>query len=150
MCAGRDAVTGQKRWVTRTVKGAKREAARALADLLEQWFAFACDDFSPKTVLETRGFMDRNLLPALGPVALSRLTTHDIDRHYRHLRKRGAQDGGELQPAAIRRIHGILRRAVQQGVRWGWIPVNPAAAVTPPRADTAELVPPPPMCQWPC
>lgn len=161
--AGRDPVSGKKRWVSRTVAGGKREAARALAklsaevggrvvaptsatvaDLLEQWFAFARDDFSPKTVLETRGFMDRNLLPNLGSMPLSRLGTHDVDRLYRTLRKEGAQDGGPLAPATVRRIHGILRRALDQGVRWNWIPANPAAAATAPRVDARELVPPAP------
>ena len=161
--AGRDPVSGKKRWVTRTVKGGKREAARALAklsaevggravaptsatvaDLLEQWFAFARDDFSPKTVLETRGFMDRNLLPTLGSIPLFRLGSHDVDRLYRTLRKEGAQSGGPSAPATVRRIHGILRRALDQGVRWNWIPANPAAAATPPRVDAREPVPPAP------
>ena len=161
--AGRDAVTGKKRWVSRTVKGGKREAARALAklsaevgghaaaptsatvgDLLEQWLSFARDDLSPKTVLETRGFMDRNLLPALGDIPLSRLGPHDIDRLYRTLRKQGAQGGAGLAPATVRRIHGILRRALEQGVRWNWIPSNPAAVASPPRVDAPELSPPAP------
>ncbi len=79
---GRDVVTGRKRWVTRTVKGGKRDAQRALAamvaeadrgalvsttatvgELLEEWFAHAAPGFSPKCVLETRGVLDRNLLP---------------------------------------------------------------------------------------
>jgi integrase len=87
--------------------------------------------------------MDRNLLPALGSIPLSRLGTHDIDRHYRNLRSRGAQDGTALQPATVRRIHGILRRALEQGVRWKWISVNPAASASPAKA-AAELAPPAP------
>lgn len=74
------------------MRGGKREAQRALvefaadaqrgklartsttiAELLDQWFDQATQDFSPKTVVETRGFIDRNLKPALGTVALPRL-----------------------------------------------------------------------------
>ncbi len=33
----------------------------------------AKEDISPKTVVETRGFLDRNLVPALGPVPLGKL-----------------------------------------------------------------------------
>ena len=160
---GRDGVTGKKRWATKTVRGGKREAQSALAsmvteadrgglvttsatvgDLLERWFEHAAADFSPKTVLETRGFIDRNLLPAFGAVRLSKLRTDDLDRFYRQLRTSGAKSGQPLAPATIRRIHGILRRALAQGVRWGWLGTNPAAEASPPRVDASEITPPAP------
>jgi len=81
--AGRDPVTGKKRYVSRTVKGTKREAQRALAalvtqtghgvpadtattvsQLLDAWFAQARTDFSPSTVRETNGIIERYLKPA--------------------------------------------------------------------------------------
>lgn len=96
---GRDGVTGKKRWVTRTVRGGKREAERALAalvaeadrgnlknttatveDLLERWFEHARGDFSPSTERETRSIIDRTLLPGLGSIPLARLEVADIDR----------------------------------------------------------------------
>jgi len=62
---GRDPLTGKKRYATRTVRGGKREAQTALAEmvteaergltvrttatvgeLLEAWFEFAAPDFS--------------------------------------------------------------------------------------------------------
>jgi integrase len=160
---GRDAVTAKKRWATKTVRGGKREAQSALAamvaeadrgglvttsatvgDLLERWFEHAAADFSPKTVLETRGFLDRNLLPAFGAVRLSKLRTDDLDRFYRQLRINGARSGQPLAPATIRRIHGILRRALSQGVRWGWLGSNPASEASPPRVDASEISPPAP------
>lgn len=84
-----DPVTGKQcyasRTVTsRTVRGGKRDAQRILnevvseaaqclsvrtnataGELIEAWFEHAAGDFSPKTVRETRGFIDRNLLPAI-------------------------------------------------------------------------------------
>ncbi|MEO6651537.1 MAG: hypothetical protein ABIP17_02645 [Ilumatobacteraceae bacterium] len=42
-----------------------------MAELLDAWFDQASQDFSPKTVLETRGFIDRNLRSALGTVPLT-------------------------------------------------------------------------------
>lgn len=81
---GNDVVTGKQRYAHRTVHGGKREAQRMLAemiseadkglvarttasvgDLLEAWFEMAAPGFSPKTVMETRGLLDRSLLPAL-------------------------------------------------------------------------------------
>jgi integrase len=157
---GRDPVTGRKRYVTKTVRGGKREANRELvtllysaqqgalsrstatvADLLNAWFEHARPDLSPKTVRETRGYIDRNLIPALGGVRVDRLRADRIDAYYRALRSRRTRP---LAPGTIRRIHGILRRALQQGVRWGWLNANPAAVASPPRIPASRLTPPRP------
>ena len=85
MYLGHDSLIGKKQYATRTVRGGKRQAQRTLAamvteaergltarttvtvgELLEAWFEFAAPDFSPKTVKETRGYIDRSLMPALG------------------------------------------------------------------------------------
>jgi hypothetical protein len=54
-----------------------------VGQLLERRFEQAKEDFSPKTVLETRGFLDRNLLPGLGHVPLAKLKPDALDRYYR-------------------------------------------------------------------
>jgi integrase len=41
-------------------------------------------------------------------------------------------------------VHGIIRRALSQGVRWGWITHNPAIDASPPRVPLKELKPPDP------
>ena len=104
-----------------------------MGELLEAWFAFAAPDFSPKTVKETCGFIDRNLLPALGACRVSKLRPSDLDALYRRFQTSGGSRGGPLAPGTIRRIHGILRRALGQGVKWGWLGVNPAVVTAPPK-----------------
>ena len=47
-------------------------------------------------------------------------------------------------PGTVKRIHGILRRALNQGVKWGWIGINPATATTPPRVLPSDIKPPSP------
>ena len=161
--AGLDPVTRKKRYVSKTVRGGKREAQRALTalvaeadrgvlartnatagELLERWFEQASGDFSPKTIRETRGVLDRYLLPAFAPITLSKLRPDHLDAFYRGLRDGSRNHGRPLAPATIRRVHGILRRALSQGVRWGWIPTNPAAAASPPRVPVADIKPPAP------
>jgi integrase len=160
---GRDAVSGEKRWAYQTFRGGKRDAQRALAamvaqaergalartkatvgQLLEEWFSHAGADFSPKTARETRGVMDRNLLPFLGEVPLAKLRADDIDRFYRRLREKGGRAGRPLSPATIRRAHGILHKALAQGVRWGWLGQNPASSASPPRVAIPDIKPPSP------
>ncbi len=160
---GRDPVTGKKRYATKTVRSGKRAAQRMLAtmiadaergltprssatvaDLLEAWFEQAAKDFSPTTVKETRGYIDRSLLPGLGERPLAKLTPADIDSLYGRLREAGGVNGRPLAPATVRRIHGILRRALGQGVKWGWIGVNPAASASPPKVPPSTIAPPDP------
>lgn len=160
---GRDPLTGKKRYATRTVRGGKREAQTALAEmvtetergltvrttatvgeLLEAWFEFATPDFSPKTVKETRGYIDRSLMPALGSRRLAKLKPADLDAFYRRLLTSGGSGGRPLAPGTVKRIHGILRRALNQGVKWGWIGISPATATTPPRVPRSDIKPPSP------
>jgi integrase len=159
---GRDPVTRRKRYLTRTVRGGKRDAQRALAalivevgamgaprrgtfrELLDEWFAHAEKDFSPKTALETRRFLDRAVIPRLGDRVVEKLRPSDLDALYRDLRSRGGHNGRPLAPATVRRIHGIIHRALGQGVRWGWLNKNPAAQASPPRVPTPRIEPPSP------
>ncbi|MEM9749277.1 MAG: hypothetical protein AAF945_21515, partial [Actinomycetota bacterium] len=115
---GRDPITGKKRYATKSVRGGKREAQSALAamvteaergamsrtratvgELLDAWFEFAAPDFSPKTVKETRGYIDRSLMPAFGTQSLAKLKPADLDAFYRRLLASGGVNGRSLSPA---------------------------------------------------
>jgi integrase len=160
---GRDPLTNRKRWSSKSVRCGKREAQRALAamvadlddrpgapaagtvkQLLDQWFENTVSDLSPKSAREDRGYIDRYLIPGLGPVQVSRLRTEDIDRFYRELRRRGGTKGKPLSPATVKKAHGILHRALEQAVRWSWIRHNPASDAQVPRVPLTEIKPPKP------
>jgi integrase len=161
--AGRDPITSRKRYVERTFRGSKRQASKALAALvtetdsraprstkvgtvgalLNEWLDHATPSFSPKTVAITRMYLDAPIIPAIGSLSASKLTAADLDRFYRHLLVVGGARG-PYSPATIRRVHGIIRRALTQGVRWGWIDHNPAIDASPPRVPIRELKPPSP------
>ena len=137
---GADPVSGKPRYVTKTVQGGKREAQKVLnelvvaaergtiaktrttvGELLDAWLELSSADFSPKTVRETSGMIERYLRPALGDLPVNKLTAATLDRFYRSMLDGGGHDGRPLSPGTIRRVHGILRRALTQGVRWGWL-----------------------------
>lgn len=160
--AGRDEATGRKRYVTRTVRGGKREAAKALASLVaevergtlsgrggtvrelcERWYEASVPGWSPTVVEGYRRLLDRHVLPTFGDVPLRRLRTADLDAWYARLRSSGGADGAPLAPNTVQRIHALVRRAMNQGVKWGWIAVNPALAASPPRVLKAAIGVPP-------
>ena len=99
--------------------------------LLNEWLDHAAPSFSPKTVATCRVYIDNPIIPAIGSLSASKLTAAELDRFYRHLLEVGASNG-PYAPATIRRVHGIIRRALTQGVRWGWITHNPAIDASPP------------------
>lgn len=161
--AGRDPITGRKQYIARTFRGTKREAAKALSalvveaerltpqaakkgtveDLLREWLQLASASFSPKTISTTRQYMATAIVPGIGAIPAAKLTAVDLDRFYDQLLNRGAGHG-PYTPASIRRVHGIVRRALGQGVRWGWISHNPAIDASPPRVRPKEPTPPTP------
>ncbi len=155
---GRDPVTQRKKYLTRTFRGGKRGANEALAkfvtevgggghsaqdatvaDLIRQWFEMAKPDLSPTTVRGYARNIETFILPALGPIPLARLKTSQLDQYYAKLRDQGGKGGTPLAPASVRQVHAILRRALTQGVRWGWITSNPAAFASPPKVRRQQL-----------
>jgi integrase len=160
---GWDPVAKQRSYLERTVRGTRREASTALAALVleaerlspkasrqgtfaalcEEWLSHASSSLSPRSVITTQSYLDLAILPVLGHVQAARLTAADLDRFYRRLLKVGGPKG-PYAPATVQRVHGIIRRALGQGVRWGWLSHNPAIDASPPRVLHRELRPPTP------
>ena len=151
--AGRDAISGRKVSIERTVRGTKREASKALAghgsrgrsaaranrregqrwlSLRREWLEHAAPSFSSKTVETTRMYIEDPILPALGSVQVAKLTLSDLDRFYRQLLEVGRST------RSVRSGHhptGTRHHPTGfgPGVRWGWIMHNPAVDASPPR-----------------
>lgn len=157
--AGRDPVTGRRRQISRSVRGTKRQAQQVLnalvadADagrvsastamfkqLTDEWLAMAGADLSPTTLRRYRGLLDKRILPALGTRPVHSIRADELDRLYLAL----VNDAG-LAPGSVRQVHAVVRRALRQAVRWGWIASNPALNATPPRAARSSVIPPNPM-----
>jgi integrase len=161
--AGHDPVTGRKIYRTRTFHGGKREAENALSRLvqevsggnraareatvcvlLREWLELAKADLSPSTVRGYQNCIKRYIQPMIGDVRLEGLHVAQLDRLYALLRTDGGPTGRPLATATIRQVHAVLRRALQQGVKWGWIDSNPASLASPPRVRNKPVEPPDP------
>jgi len=161
--AGRDALTGKRRYVSRAFRGTKREAQAALdrlavevddgveggsvgtvGELLDRYVEVFGPTWSPSTLRQTVSAIERHLRPRWGQVQLRRVTPVDIDRFYAELRRRGGQGGKPLAGATVTRIHSILGASLEQGARWGLLGHNPALRASPPRGGEHEVRPPSP------
>lgn len=161
---GLDPVTGKRRQVSRSVRVPERKRVPdevlnaeaklrlevaagqhgapsvTVGDLLDRWLAHVRADLSPTTLDGYERKIRLYLRPALGDVRLARLTTARIDALYRSLRATGGEAGKGVSAQTIRHVHAILRRALNQARRWGWIERNPAEHAEPPsvRRDPVE------------
>ncbi|MHB8329226.1 MAG: tyrosine-type recombinase/integrase [Acidimicrobiales bacterium] len=154
--AGRDPVTNRPRQVSRVVRGGKREAEKGLAELIHEvsggehsgtktTLGFLLDSWmeqqerlgrSPVTLRNLTSVVESVLRPDLGNVVLKKLGPYELDAFYARQAKAGKA------PATIRRYHSHLSAALNQAVRWGWIPSNPAKAASPPSGRGPAVVAP--------
>ncbi len=157
---GFDAEGGRRQYVSRTVHGDRRQAEVELTKLLRQvdegaitprsgsvgelcdaWYRQRCQVLSPPVAYNYRRIIDRFILPRWGATALSRLRVVDIDAWYAELLRGGGVGGRPLSASSVRRVHALFRTILEQGVRWGFLASNPAAASSPPpvRRHQVEL-----------
>lgn len=88
----------------------------------------------PSTAANYRAAMTRYLVPRLGHVRLDQLDVGHLDRLYRDL-----SDSG-LAPGTIRNhVHSSLRKALNDAVKKGYIPRNPATFATLPATNQPEM-----------
>ena len=118
--------------------GSRQGTTLALARLLDVWWEAKQTTLAASTAREYQRIIDTRLKPDLGAKHLDRLSPFHLDAYYYRLRGEG------LRPGSIRQIHAVLRGALGQAHRWGWLPTNPAAATRPPRRRKPTIDPPSP------
>ncbi len=100
---------------------------------LEIWLEHAKARVRLKTWERYAGMIHFHVIPALGDVALSELSAVGIQHFYTALMKK-VSTGSTLN------VHLVLRNALAQAVRWGYLGSNPADGAQPPRPRRKELV----------
>jgi Site-specific recombinase XerD len=78
----------------------------------------------PTTMALYTEFTTNYLVPHLGQIRLLELRAHHLDRMYANITV--GLRGRPLSPSTIRRIHGVLRSALNTAVKRRLIPYNPA------------------------
>jgi len=160
---GRDPVTGRWRRRFITVRGAKRDAERVLAEALHKrdtgvdvapgrltaaeylrrWLRdYVSHNCAPSTVIRYTGIIERHLIPRIGALLLRDLRPAHIQAAYGEaLAPGGRLDGkpGPLSPRTVLQHHRVLKEALSHAVEWQLIARNPADAVRPPHFRRREM-----------
>ena len=161
--SGTNPDTGKRRYRTATVVGNRGDAERGLAELvasvrseqsvgssstvselLEAWFVVASGSWAPTTIRQTRSAVDRYLHPQLGAFRVGELTPSVIDAAYVRLRVSGGGRGQGLSAGTLARVHVVLRSALAQAQRWGWVFDNPVERAHRIKVRKTERQPPTP------
>lgn len=150
--AGKNPESGRKRYVSRTVRGLKKDAEAALANLvraqetgldlsaarltvsafLDRWLEVSKERVKPRTHFRYAELMRLHVNPTLGATQLTKLRPLHIEELYGRLRKQG------LSGTTVLQIHRVLHAAFNQAVRWQLLERNPVDAVKAPRKSTQE------------
>lgn len=100
-----------------------------LAAFLETWLTGVQHRCGPRTVRSYQDVVRLHLVPTLGrePLDLRHLTPARIQALVH------AKQAAGLSPRTVTYIRDVLSRALNEAVRWGWLPRNPAPLVAVPR-----------------
>jgi len=155
--AGPDPITARPRYLSRTFRGGKREANKALAQLVAEvdsigtradqsvaGLLLAHIDHleqrgrEARTIESYRGIARKVAADRLGGKMIQDLGPKDFDDFYVRLRANG------LSPGSIKRYHSVLGGAFQQAMKWGWTNRNVVRLATPPAVPRQSRTTPTP------
>ncbi|MFC1861257.1 tyrosine-type recombinase/integrase [Chloroflexota bacterium] len=150
-----DSLTGKRRQKSQTLKGTKRDAERALREILSsieqgayvkpskmtvgewmiQWLdSYVNTNTTKRTYDSYREAINRHIIPGLGSIILSELTPLHVQKFYSDKLTKGRIDKkGGLSPKSVLYYHHILSKALDYSVKMGVVVRNVASAVDPPR-----------------
>jgi integrase len=128
---------GRPTQLSRTVHGGKRDAlklaaelevgpgraspaGRSVSDVLDAWVEQNLDTWAPSSARDQQSRVRAIKKDQISRLPLARLSVGDVERWHTRVRKAGLQDAG------IKNLHGVLRAALSQAERWGWVSNNVA------------------------
>jgi len=107
-----------------------------LANYLARWLEDSVKPtLKPYTYQSYETQVRRHISPELGRIRLARLSPQDIQGLLNRKRESG------LSARSVQYIHAVLRRALWQAERWGFVSRNVARLVSPPRVSRPEVHP---------
>lgn len=167
---GRDPKTGKRRLKSRGGFRTRRDAERALAEMLREinrgsyveptnqtvaeflreWLAAArLRGLRETTLVGYEVMIEKHLIPGLGALRLRELTPAHLNGLYTEMLETGRLHGpGGLSPRTVRAAHTIMRRALKDAVRWGLLARNVAEIADPPSSTSAKVAARQKMKTW--
>ncbi len=156
----KDPITGKRKRRWHSFQGTKRQAnvecARLITELkngtaiepnkmtvalfFEKWLEHIKTQVAPRTAERYAEIAQKNIVPVLGTVILTKLAPVTISTAYSTLLSSGRRkSAGGLSPRTVHHCHRVLKQALLQAVKWQILARNPADAVDPPKVERAQM-----------
>lgn len=129
--------------LSRLQKGDYVEPSKqTLAAFLEEYLQAARATLRPGTWEGYRASLAAYITPTMGDTPLQHVTPAALTALYGDLLANGRvhpRSRSGLAPRTVSMTHSILRKALSEAVRWGYLTRNPADLATPPRQQPPEM-----------
>lgn len=153
--AGKDPATGKYLYKSKTVEGGPRIADRALAELvaaskdsrssvtlgqlLTEFLQFReRQGIGIRTLASYRMLAKNHIYPRLGSYKLEKLIARELDREYDKMADNG------VGVSTIEHVHRLVRAALSQAEKWGYVDHNVAKMASPPHSPRSVVTAPTP------
>ena len=139
-----EAASAERRFLVELEDGADQRGAEVpsptVAAFLLEWLEQSAPTRRPTTSVSYERLVRQHIAPHLGTITLAALAPADIRAwHATLLRKPKRWGGAPLSPNTVRTTHRVLRRALQDALRWELIDRNPCDSVIAPRRAEVEM-----------
>jgi integrase len=113
---------------------------KTVAVFMREWLQSARSNTRPSTWTTYQMLSEKHVIPALGSWQLQKLTAAKLDAFYGELLSSGRRSGkGGLSPRTVGHVHGVIRLALSQAVRWQLLIRNVADDANPPRKKQSTM-----------
>lgn len=103
---------------------------------LETWLDQRVKRYNrPRTYISYKAIVDHHLIPHLGKHLLAKLTPEHVQAMLHTLAENGRA------PRTVSNVRAVLRKALNQAMRWGYVVRNVATLVDAPRTTTFSIQP---------
>ncbi|QDX95450.1 hypothetical protein EEL31_13145 [Brevibacillus laterosporus] len=104
-------------------------------DFMHNWLEDKKTTVKARTLEFYSFLVERHILPTIGGMELSKITSRDIQSLYNSLK-----EAGNLSDENIRKVHTIINDSLDKAFRWEMIAKNPASLVDSPKVSRKEIV----------
>jgi len=156
-----DSITGKRRQKSQTISGTKRDAERALREILQslengsyvkpnkitlsdwlrQWLKeYVSMNTTDRTQESYSSIVESHLIPVLGSIQLKDLQPYQLSDYYAKKCSNGRADGkGGLSARSVVYHHRIISKTLDYAVKMGVVVRNVASVVEPPRVARVTM-----------
>ena len=101
--------------------GRSSSAGRSVGDVLDAWVEQNLATWAPSSARDQQSRVKGIKTDQIATLPSARLSISDVERWHTRMRRSGLRDAG------IKNQHGVLRAALSQALRWGWVSTNVAS-----------------------